>query len=351
MIKQLLISIVSFLSLSCGVNSTTQHSETASRFGPWPLAFSGDGVVSLDNKCKKSDFYDLGMSFLGKTATDPASANIKQLAGKCIETRFFRPTINVEKQYDSKFNISRKANHIYAANVKHTNGFYIAEIPADKIQKVSYWIEQFGSIDLVSHGMMLLHFSSPVKLYSQKEGSSQTVTVRKLVLSVHAVGDDNNYDPVNKGLAKSYAMARGIFTLDQKLSDVILGQGNSLKEFDINMASNDAEKFLKKYISGSQNRLYSKHYDTLKANCGTELLYIMHQTMGTAKPKTPNIISFLRNMVRTGFSFRNSSSIPDITPGYAFKAMYDRSLISTETPTLTPVQETAHGKAAIGRLR
>ncbi len=305
--------------------------------GPWGLRITS--IVATDSRCRHegSDLLEPGLELRNAPTVE-----------KCLETREFRPTIDVgdEETYwaagvpdptEEKLAILspyglENADDVLLANVGHVDGtFAIARIPdrAFDTARALYLIETFETSGIRgSHAMVRIRFDAPVvELYRQYPPSSAPIGVtQEIVLSVHAIAvRGGSYDPLGTGIHDGMALARGVYSIEHKVQDVLLERMHTVEQYKLRMTGDDIRRYVATYTADAPERLFTTSYHTFWRNCGTEVLQVFKDAFPERNYPAPESLDntpFLE-LLADAISGR---LLPDIIPEKVRPALESRGL-------------------------
>ena len=306
--------------------------------GPWGLRVTN--VVATDSRCRHAgaDLLEPGLELRHAPTFE-----------KCLETAEFRPTIDIGAEATylaagvpdpaqeslailSPYRLNDATDALLLANVGHVDGtFTVAQIPLGAFDTAHafYLIETFEISGFRgSHGMIRVRFDTPVvELYSQYPASASPIAATQdIVLSVHAIAvRGGSYDPLGTGIHDGMALARGIYSIEHKVQDVLMERLHTVDQYQLRMTGDDIRRYVTEYAAGAPERLFTVSYHTFWRNCGTELLQTFTDTFperGYAEPESLDTTPLLQ-VLADALSGR---LLPDIVPEKVRPALERRSL-------------------------
>ena len=254
-----------------------------------------------------------------------------QSKGLCVEdlNKNVRPVFKLTPQEIKDYGFSFSEDFVYISNINHLDGFYVAKIPLNDIEKVIFQEEHFKRDVIseklpISHAQMRIIFSQPVEMVSQvKNTTSKRIMVKDLVLSAQGVaGRGFSYDPIQGGFDGSTLNIYGVFTLDYKKNHSLVEQDNKIKQYELNMTQEEKMNYVKEWIRISELKSTSETYHILNTNCGTSQFYVLDRSVKYTEQEKKKISSFKGKM--------NSK-----TPSFSKYSLEIRGLFKEELSLLT----------------
>lgn len=306
--------------------------------GPWGMRYTR--IVSTTSTCRRAnrDLVEPGL----------ALRNVGS-AETCMETNEFRPVIDIGHEgtyrdagvpYPSEervailspYGLEDDAGVRVLGNVGHVDGaFTVARIPDTAFDSAEafYLIESFEISGIQgSHGMVRVRFAAPVvELYEQYPASSTPVaTTQDLILSVHAVTvRGGSYDPLGAGLNDGMALARGVYSIENKVKDVLIQREHNVDQYKLRMSGDDIRRYFSNYNLGAPDRLFTTSYHTFSRNCGTELLQVFADAFPERGYPPPATFDNTPLLEALGDAL-NGRMLPDIIPAKVRPALESRGL-------------------------
>lgn len=329
--------------------------------GPWGMRFTQ--IVSTTSACRRAsrDLVEPGLELRNVGSIET-----------CMETNEFRPVIDIghedtyrdagvpypaqeRKAILSPYGLDDDSGVHVLGNVGHVDGvFTVARIPdaAFDDAQAFYLIESFEISGIQgSHGMIRVRFAAPVvELYEQYPASSSPkARTQDLILSVHAVTvRGGSYDPLGAGLHDGMALARGVYSIENKVKDVLIQREHDVDQYKLKMTGDDIRRYVSTYNLDAPDRIFTTSYHTFRRNCGTELLQVFADAFPERGYPPPETFDNTPVLEALGDAL-NGRMLPDIIPAKVRPALESRGLFDGvaepwETdPTVQPIVEDLGG--------
>lgn len=218
--------------------------------------------------------------------------------GLCINSQFRRSAKLLEKNRDGS---------IVIANFSHKKKFWTANIPVKQIKNIILQTQFFpiGPEVLgieISHVQLRFDFKGNAKInLTSQDGSepTQTAKLSHMILSMENIGPHGEKFDFNKGMKGYFNLAYRVVSLEDKYDWMIRQQGHRVTQHLLKISAADAQEVFLEGVKRGTQRGSSTEYHSLKQSCSTELIEVLHASLGTwrsVRSFSPNaIVSILWN--------------------------------------------------------
>ncbi|MCU0691489.1 MAG: hypothetical protein MUF54_08810, partial [Polyangiaceae bacterium] len=200
-------------------------------------------------------------------------------------------------------------------------------------------------------------FAGPVvELFNQHPSSNTPIaTTKDIILSVHAVTvRGGKYDPLGSGISDGMALARGVYTIENKVKDVVIQREHKVEQYKLKMSGDDIRTYTRSFAKNSPERVFTASYHTFGRNCGTELLQVFMEAFPERNYPPPASLAdtdFERlneEIQDTMQRVKDGRLLPDIIPSMVRPALEQRGVFDAPTD---PWSTDPSVKAVEARLR
>ena len=174
----------------------------------------------------------------------------------CISPVRYRPALKLFDDEIAAWKLPSGREWLSIANVRGIEGFYVASIPVNSIQKM-WWNERpISGID-VGHAQIIAEFSEPVILKKQYPADiSQEFLTKTIVFSFQGVGNGKN--------SNDYFITGSVFTLLEKVRfNFVENREIDELQYQLNLTNEQMRRFVNDYVETANTFRLTKYFGVL----------------------------------------------------------------------------------------